>query len=65
MAHTLDHVPSTGFLSQVFDMLVAIGENSTRGQLANDIANLTEADLEKLGQTREELVIRTFGVGYV
>lgn len=65
MAHTLDHVPSTGFLSQVFDMLAAIGENSTRGQLANDIANLTEADLEKLGQTREELVIRTFGVGYV
>jgi len=49
---------------RVWNTLVAIGENSARAQSLNSIAALSDADLEKMGVTRKDLIERALGGVY-
>lgn len=43
----------------LFDLLVYLGESSARAQTLKHIARLSDADLDKMGTTRADLIRRT------
>jgi hypothetical protein len=54
----------TRALSKIWAGLVILGESNSRAQIAREICNLSDEDLEKMGLTRAELVRRVMIDGY-
>ena len=61
MAHITDHAPAAGMLSRFWDLLVHVGESSSRAQTVNKISAMSDDQIHALGMTRAELVRRALG----
>ncbi|MBV2361696.1 hypothetical protein KUH32_18170 [Thalassococcus sp. CAU 1522] len=49
-------------LAALWSALTKIGENSHRAQLARKCAQVSQADLDRMGLTRAQLVQRAFSI---
>lgn len=63
MAHITDHAPATGFLSRLWEGLIALGENSARAQTLQKISTMSDEQINALGLTRAQLVQRALSAG--
>ncbi|AKS46733.1 hypothetical protein SAMN05444287_1856 [Octadecabacter temperatus] len=68
MAYTSTHQVSEGLLNilarpfvAIGNMLVALAEASTMAQEAKRVADMSDADLEAAGLTREQAIAEVFG----
>ncbi len=54
----------TRILMTFWNGLVSLGEHSSRAKALGEISKLSDADLERMGTTRLDLVTRTLSDGY-
>lgn len=52
--------PVTRFFNRIWNGLVYLGENSTRGRALQKLNAVSDAELEARGVTRQEIVRRIF-----
>ena len=64
MAHTATHFSAPGlvgaFFQKIWNGLIYIGEHSARARMAQEIAWMTDEELERAGMTRADVVKRVF-----
>ena len=63
MAHTLDHVPATGFLTRIWNTIIWMGENSSRAQTVRHLNTISDDQLTSMGVTRAQIVQRALSAG--